>query len=184
MSLQSKRSLRKKLNDQQYRDAFVASRIAQTIAMQLRILRQREGLSQADLARELGTSQNAVSRMENPKYGKPSISTLRKMAAFFKVGLIVRFAPLSEIADWTTTLTSKSVDVPALEHDTGFVDRMPIGFEYGDFVPVSKVVGGTADLLEFAENAAGGETLPKVRDTNKVIMISSAHTGDGANASN
>src|SRR5215468_5880466 len=101
MSLQSKQGLRKKLENKAYRDSFVASRIAQTLAFQLRVLRQRGGLSQAELAKKLGTSQNAISRMENPKYGKSSISTLRKIALFFKVGLVVRFAPLSEIAHWT-----------------------------------------------------------------------------------
>ena len=123
MSLQSKQGLRNKLANEKFRDAFVASRIAQTIAFQLRVLRQRNEMSQAELAKALQTSQNAISRMESPEYGKPSITTLRKMASFFKVGLIVRFAPLSEIADWTISLSGPSVDVPDLEHDTGFIDK-------------------------------------------------------------
>ena len=69
MSLQSKQALHKKLANGKYRDAFISSRIAQTLAFQLRVLRQREGLSQADLAKKLQTSQNAISRMENPAYG-------------------------------------------------------------------------------------------------------------------
>ena len=125
MSLQSKQGLQKKLSNEKYRDAFVASRIAQTIAFQLRVLRERNGLSQAELAQRLRTSQNAISRIENPTYGKPSITTLRKIASFFNVGLIVRFAPLSEIADWSINLSEKSVDVPDFEHDTGFIERKP-----------------------------------------------------------
>jgi transcriptional regulator with XRE-family HTH domain len=123
MSLQSKQNLQKKLANAKYRDTFVASWIAQTLAFQLRVLRQRTGLSQDELADKLETSQNAISRMENPNYGKSSISTLLKVAAFFKVGLIVRFAPLSEIADWTSNLSSKAVDVPDFDHDIGFIER-------------------------------------------------------------
>lgn len=137
MSLQSKRALWGKLAKKNYRDAFVASRIAQTIAFQLRVLRQRKELSQAELAKELGTSQNAISRMENPKYGKPSISTLRKIASYFEVGLVVRFAPLSEIVDWTTSLEERSVEVPDFEHDLGLVDKQA-KLEIGD----QFVIGG------------------------------------------
>jgi transcriptional regulator with XRE-family HTH domain len=118
-------NLEKKLANEKYRDAFVASRIARTLAFQLRVLRQRAGLSQIELAKKLGTSQNAISRMENPAYGKASISTLRKIASFFKVGLIVRFAPISEIVDWTTHLSAEAVDVPDFERDTRLADSVP-----------------------------------------------------------
>jgi transcriptional regulator with XRE-family HTH domain len=86
-------------------------------------LRQRKDLSQAELARLLGTSQNAIYRLENPRYGRPNISTLKKLASFYDVGLIVRFAPISEIADWTTDLSQNSMDVPSFDHDTGFMEH-------------------------------------------------------------
>lgn len=123
MPLQSKKSLHRKLADPKFREAFVSSRIAQTIATQIRTLRQKEEMSQKDLARELGTSQNAIYRLENPRYGKPSISTLRKIASYFDVGLIVRFAPFSEIADWTANLSEESIKVPDFASDQGFIER-------------------------------------------------------------
>ena len=123
MSLHSKQSLYNRFSDRKFRDAFVSSRIAQTIATQARVLRQRNEMSQNDLARALGTSQNAIYRLENPKYGRPTISTLKKLASFFNVGLIVRFAPLSEIVDWTVGLSERSLNVPDFAHDTGFVAR-------------------------------------------------------------
>ena len=69
VSLQSKQALYNKLHSSSYRDAFVSSHIAQTIAGQIKVMRQGGDLSLKDLARELGTSQNAVYRLENPKYG-------------------------------------------------------------------------------------------------------------------
>lgn len=80
-------------------------------------------MSQQDLAKELDTSQNAIYRLENPKAHKPNISTLEKIAAFFGVGLVVRFAPLSEIVDWTLDMSPASLDVPAFDQDPGFVER-------------------------------------------------------------
>jgi transcriptional regulator with XRE-family HTH domain len=96
------------------------------LAFQLRILRQKEGLSQAELASKLATSQNAISRIESPNYGKASLSTLVKLASFFDVGLIVRFASHSEIADWTTDLSTKSVDVPKFSDDVGFSEDVDL----------------------------------------------------------
>jgi transcriptional regulator with XRE-family HTH domain len=122
MPLHSKQSLREKLRSRKFRESFVSSRIAQSIAMQARVLRQRQEMSQADLARLLGTSQNAIYRLENPKYGRPNISTLEKVASFFDVGLIVRFASFSEIAEWTLNLSGKSLEIPDFEHDTGFME--------------------------------------------------------------
>ena len=146
MSLQSKQSLLKKLDNKQYRDTFVGSRIGQTIAFQLRVMRQRAGLSQDELAKALGTSQNAVSRMENPRYGKPSITTLKKVASFFDVGLVVRFAPLSEIVEWTTKLSTESIQVPDFCNDAGLAESGPLASDLRDTEHKAKVNAKAANL--------------------------------------
>src|SRR2546423_1089205 len=113
----SKRSLHNKLKDPKYRAAFISARMAQTLASPIKVMRQKRGMSQKDLARELGTSQNAIYRLENPKYGRPNISTLQKVGTFFHVGLIVRFAAFSEIVDWALNLSVASIEVPPFEED-------------------------------------------------------------------
>jgi transcriptional regulator with XRE-family HTH domain len=160
MPLQSKKSLHEKLADEKFRDAFVSSRIGQTVAAQVRVLRQREGLSQKDLARELGTSQNAIYRLENPKYGKHNVSTLKKAAKYFKVGLVVRFAPLSEIVDWTLDLSERSINVPEFSNDPGFSDRKPVVSQYGEPQEQKIAVGDKpiANVLQFRPKLP--ETLP------------------------
>lgn len=133
MSFLSRRTLKKKLGNEAYREAYVSSRIAQTIAFQVRALRQREGLSQDELAKALETSQNAISRLENPSYGKPNISTLRRIASYFKVGLVVRFGPLSEIAGWSENLTPDVIDIPNLDNDSGFDEEVSAGVDLAAF---------------------------------------------------
>jgi transcriptional regulator with XRE-family HTH domain len=182
MSLQSKEGLRKKLGNKQFRDAFVASRIAQTIAFQLRVLRQREGLSQDELAKELGTSQNAVSRMESTDYGKHSVSTLRKAASYFDVGLIVRFAPISEIAGWTMNLTGREVEIPTFENDTGLIDRIPAASAFPERVAAQAT--GTAPsatastviqgVLGTSRSTGDGSGEVQIEKSNNVISISDA----------
>jgi transcriptional regulator with XRE-family HTH domain len=65
-------------------------------------MRDREGWSQQELARNVGMNQNAVSRLENPSYGKPTITTLKRLAASFDVALVVRFVPFSQLIDWVS----------------------------------------------------------------------------------
>jgi transcriptional regulator with XRE-family HTH domain len=64
-------------------------------------------------------NQNAISRLESVDYGRPTITTLKRLAAALDVSLIVRFAPFSEVVDWVSGtphvnegLTSDSLAVP------------------------------------------------------------------------
>jgi hypothetical protein len=54
------------------------------------------------LARNVEMNQNAISRLENPNYGKATLTTLRRVARAFDVALIVRFVPFSQLADWVS----------------------------------------------------------------------------------
>lgn len=117
MSLQSKEDLIEKLHNKEFRDAFVSSRVSNTLVFQIRALRQKRGLSQTQLAKELSTSQNAIYRLESPQYGRPSITTLKKLASLFDVGLAVWFVPFSELVDRFTNLSTESLLVPAFDDD-------------------------------------------------------------------
>ncbi|MGO9274762.1 MAG: helix-turn-helix transcriptional regulator [Terriglobia bacterium] len=89
------------------------------IAFQAQALRDKKGWSQQELADHLGSNQNAVYRLENPNYGKQTITTLRKVAASFDVALVVRFVPFSQLVDWVSGvprvdpgLTPETLDIP------------------------------------------------------------------------
>ena len=121
MSLQSREDLIAKLHSKKYRDAFISSRVSNTLALQIRAMRQERGWSQAHLAELLGTSQNAVYRLESPQYGKASITTLKRLASIFDVGLAVWFAPFSKLVDRVTNLETEDILVPSFDDDSGFL---------------------------------------------------------------
>jgi len=81
---------------------FVASHLSKGLAFQIRALRDRENWSQGQLADEVDTNQNAISRLESPNYGRATITSLKKIAAAFDVGLIIRFVPFSQMVDWVS----------------------------------------------------------------------------------
>ena len=64
-------------------------------------------------------NQNAISRLESHDYGKPTITTLKRLASAMDVGLVVRFVPFSEMVNWVSGtpyvcngLTNDSLAVP------------------------------------------------------------------------
>ena len=63
------------------------------LANQIMKLREHAGLSQAALARRIGTKQTGVARMERSTYRGYTVSTLAKIAAATGAGLEVRLVP-------------------------------------------------------------------------------------------
>ena len=63
------------------------------LAMEIRELREKRGLSQRELAERLGTTQSAVARLEAGNVS-PSLPTLDKVAEALGVELVVSFVDL------------------------------------------------------------------------------------------
>ncbi|MGH9790429.1 MAG: helix-turn-helix domain-containing protein [Candidatus Acidiferrales bacterium] len=98
--------------------------MSKTLVFQTRALRDREGWSQEKLASKVGMTQNQISRLENPSYGKATITTLKRIAAVFDVALVVRFVPFSQLADWVSGtpfvdpgLSMESLAVPSFSQE-------------------------------------------------------------------
>ena len=105
------------LEDKEYRDAFVEGHIRTGAAYQIRALRNARQWSQEELGARVGTSQSVIARLENPDYGKASLSTLAKFASAYDVGLLVRFVSLSELLDRTRDLSPERLDAPSFADD-------------------------------------------------------------------
>ena len=72
--------LEEQLKDPVFAERFERAGEAWDVAMQIAALREQAGLSQKDLARKLGTSQQQISRLESPSYEGHSLSMLRRVA--------------------------------------------------------------------------------------------------------
>jgi len=84
------------------RTRFVESHLSKNLAFQIRILRDQERSSQEELAKRVGMNQNAISRLENPSYGKATLTTLKRIASAFDVALVVRFVTFGQLVDWVS----------------------------------------------------------------------------------
>jgi transcriptional regulator with XRE-family HTH domain len=87
--------------DRQLRDPAFAVRFkrageAWDVALQISALREKAGLSQKDLAKLLGTSQQQISRLESPGYEGHSMSMLRRVASVLGARVRVVFEPMEK----------------------------------------------------------------------------------------
>ncbi|MCH9050721.1 MAG: helix-turn-helix transcriptional regulator [Proteobacteria bacterium] len=119
----SRNRLLRELRDKEYRDAYVEGHVRAGLAFQIRALRESRNWSQEEVGRRAGNKlQSVIARLENPDYGKFSLSTLLELASAFDVGLLVRFVPFSELLNKVSNLSLEKLAAPSFDADT-FYER-------------------------------------------------------------
>jgi DNA-binding XRE family transcriptional regulator len=83
--------LKKELKNKEFRRYFEKEGVYADLAIQIANLRKNQRYSQKDVARFLGTTQQTISRIEDPRNNSLSINTLIRLAIFFKKGLRIQF---------------------------------------------------------------------------------------------
>jgi transcriptional regulator with XRE-family HTH domain len=111
------------LADKQYRDRFVDATIRNNVAAQIRGTRSAHGWSQKHLADLCDTRQSVISQLEDPDYGRHSLSSLRRLASAFDCALDVRFVPFSTLLNRAVGLDDSEFIVSAFDDDTGLQDH-------------------------------------------------------------
>lgn len=61
--------------------------------------------------------QARISQLEDPDYGRPTLSTLLRLKRAFDVALDVKFLPFSELAAWSANFSAEDLAVPDFDHD-------------------------------------------------------------------
>ncbi len=87
------RYLEEQLRDPEFAERFRKAGEGWDVALQLASLRQRAGLSQKELARKVGTSQQQISRLESPSYEGHTLSMLRRVARVLGAAVHVDIRP-------------------------------------------------------------------------------------------
>lgn len=154
--------LKTKLNNKEYRDAFAAEYIYSRIPLKIRAMRDRRHMSQQQLAERAGVRQEWISRLEDPNYGRLTLSTLLKLASAFDVALNVDFVPFSEIFDRSTQLSPENFDVRSYgeENQAAELQGVAGGIElYAELLSPTQQVGAT--LTESSALAATKQVSPR-----------------------
>ena len=115
-----RKQLVEKLQDKEYRDAFVSEGVFSRLPLKIHALREQRRWSQKQLGEKAGVAQAWVSKLEDPNYGKLTLSTLLRLASAFDVGLEVDFVPFSKVLDDALNLSQEPFKVASFEEDRGF----------------------------------------------------------------
>ena len=85
-----------RLASRPYRNSYLETQVKSWIAYQFLALRNKFGLSQAQMAERTGKTQSMISRLESTEYGKVSVQTLLEVARSLDVALSIQFVSYPE----------------------------------------------------------------------------------------
>jgi hypothetical protein len=74
-------------------------------------------MTQQEFAVEADMKQPRISAMEKPGAIKFNIETLVRLAAAFRVGLLVKFVPISEMVNWENEFSQDKFNVVTFDKD-------------------------------------------------------------------
>lgn len=77
----------------EFRKAYADEVAKLNISHKIMMLRKQRHLSQVQLAKRMNTSQQTVSRLENPRNERVTLTTLSRVAAALKARLNIDFIP-------------------------------------------------------------------------------------------
>lgn len=103
-----------------YRHAYFEEFLNSLVSTQIRILREREEMSQEELAAKVGTTQSGISRIESPEYSSWRVETLRKIARAFDMALSVKFVSFGDAIDDIEQFGEDRLIRPAFKDDPAF----------------------------------------------------------------
>jgi transcriptional regulator with XRE-family HTH domain len=98
-----------------YREEFVGAALKRSIPFQIRALRKKLEVSQAQLAERANITQGVISRAEDPNYGNLTFNTVIRIAAGFDLAFVGQFVPFSELVKWLENLSEDQFDIPTFK---------------------------------------------------------------------
>jgi transcriptional regulator with XRE-family HTH domain len=108
-------------NNRKTREAYIKAKLNINIPSQIRALRLQKPWMQEELGKEVDMKQSRISKMEQPGAVNFNLATLVRLAAAFRVGLVVRFASFSEMLNWENEFSQDIFNVTKLDDDIEFV---------------------------------------------------------------
>jgi transcriptional regulator with XRE-family HTH domain len=99
-----------KFQNDEYRVSYLDSHVKGSIAYQIRDIREKLGLTQAEFGVLVGMPQAVISRLESGEGGGVNVNTLLKIANGLKIGLAVGFCNFETILKADVSVSGLSVE--------------------------------------------------------------------------
>jgi transcriptional regulator with XRE-family HTH domain len=113
-------SLRGQFSDEDYRYGFAEAFLNSYIAAQIKIIREQQEMTQAQLAEKIGTKQAGISRLENVNYRAWRVETLTRLARAFRLRLRISFEEFGTLPDEVDNFGKESLERAPFDEDPIF----------------------------------------------------------------
>ena len=148
MTTERERLIEALTGSREYGEAFWEENITTGIAFQVREMRASRGWTQQELGVRAGNmAQERIHHIENPDYGRLSVTTLKRLASAFHVALEVRFISYSELVDRMLSRTPEMLSPPAIENDLRLQPHQDLSTD----AEIERMLGELSTVLEPAE---------------------------------
>jgi transcriptional regulator with XRE-family HTH domain len=134
------KNLKKQFKSKAFRDSFIEQSMASKLALQIRALREQRGWTQEALAEKAGMKQARISELENPNYGRISISTLKRLASAFDTALDVSFTTFGEALELATRNDDQKLFVCSFADDIFFSSNEVVATHQVSMEPIPRQV--------------------------------------------
>jgi transcriptional regulator with XRE-family HTH domain len=168
-------TLRHDLRQSEFSEGYAESFQDAYVATQIRVLREQNKWTQADLAKEVGTSQTVISRIENVNYSAWNISTLKKLARAFRVRLKVSFETYGSLIHDVDVFSRENLQRVPRESDPELLD---VAEESAVREQPEKVSADTSYPLGLSQPLPEGFIRAR-EDYLRMVAASIAHSADG-----
>jgi transcriptional regulator with XRE-family HTH domain len=95
-------------DDKEYREAYMEASIEQAISWQVKINRQKRGLTKQQLADKAGVKVGVIERLEDPEINDHSIDLLVKVAKAFDCALSIKLLSYEQLAQESLDLSEET----------------------------------------------------------------------------
>lgn len=112
--------LLERFRDHEYRHGYIDEFTDSYIATQIKVLREQRGMTQADVAAQLGVRQSQLSRWENVANKAWQVRTLKRLAEVFDVALVVRFETFGAMLPHIGTFGRVALERASFDDDPVF----------------------------------------------------------------
>jgi transcriptional regulator with XRE-family HTH domain len=116
-------TLKEEFQDEDYRYAYDEEFSNSRMATQIKVIREKQGLKQAQLAELACMKQSRISALEDVNYNSWSVSTLRRLARALGVRFAFGFESWGELLPEIEDFGRKNLEKPKFEEDPAFKNK-------------------------------------------------------------
>jgi len=113
-------NLRMEFHDEETRHIYAEDLLNSYIATQIKVLREKEGWTQSELAERAGMKQERISVLEDVNYSSWTASVLKRIAKAYDLRLSIKFESFGSYMDEFENFNRKALLRPPFKEDPAF----------------------------------------------------------------